>query len=105
MCDDYLRGGGGKWCLVMAEEKHRHLVARIVEALRHEGDGNEQAIACARVLEEAQLPGGVGEAAAQAVLALRNGPPVMMTEEAAVAAFTAHLLGRTGRRVVYTVGR
>lgn len=85
-------------------ENHGALVARIVTALRREGgDNNERANACARVLEEAELP-CIGEAAAQAVQALRGGPPAM-TEEAAVAAYAAHLLGKTGRRVVYTVGR
>lgn len=83
------------------EEEHGPLVAQIVTALRREGD--ERAMACARVFEEAQLPDLV-EAAAKAVHALRGEPP-SITEEAAVAAFTAHLLGQTGRRVVYTVGR
>lgn len=84
-------------------EEHGALVAQIVTALRREGDNNERAIACVRVFEEAPQPALV-EAAAKAVRALRGEPP-SITEEAAVAAFTAHLLGQTGRRVVYTVGR
>lgn len=86
----------------MAAEQQRQqevVVARIVQALLELEDGGDRARECARALEEPF----VAEAAAQAVKALREGPPVV-TEKAAVRAYAAHLLGRAPRRlVVYTL--
>ena len=73
------------------------LVAQIVNVLQRRG--GERAGACARVLAEAPLI--VGEAAAEAVKALQEGPPPL-TEQEAVDAYVDYLLGVSPRRVVYT---
>lgn len=81
----------------MDDDGQQAVVARIVRSLVD--TGGESAKACACALQDPM----VGEAAASAVTVLREGPPAA-SEEQAVRAYVAHLLGQSPRRVVYTVG-